>query len=658
MKKLVIGMHSGILNQLQDTNETICGRDNYLSNNYVDFNSWFWSSQLNNNKIEICLNKMISQAADVPIKLQWAMRNPRIFMEKFVYAKNNTGNSTIGPRALYSQLEILQMACEILYYTETAPFHLDICSGFSRSADSSKELRENCLKKYANPYLIFIQDNIMPLIEREKPEILWFYGKPNIISFTIARLARELNADIYIGISNHSSEYYSLNKLLPTLMYNKELYKVFDIIILHDDLYTMKLVEKALGENQGLGSLSNIVFTPDRGKTIIRTKISKPHLTLESQKLSGGRPISIRLFPEKHCYWNKCSFCGINNKYLTNTKDWNYNYAFKLLSTLHKQRQNKLWLIDEALPNNVLQKLADKMLSEQWEFEWHVRTRIESDLLNQNMIHKLRAAGLKNILLGFESASERILSLMNKTEDCSSYLEIAEKIVKQFNNVGISVHFPAIIGFPTESKSECNRTVQFLEYLRTNYPLFSYNINILELDISSDLYKNHAKYNISTLHYPCPPYSFLGNSVKWGTCDADNIEKMQNDAMRHLFPWFPEDSFLDIVPFYKLVEHTRNPFWYKELYAKETNAALISKLDFVIISDNISCFKDNKDKIVLFNEDTFNYIQGGDLLQDIYSLKNWTLCKNLIKKFPKEFHGVVLDLLQKLVDYKILNVRR
>lgn len=658
MKKLKIGMISGILNQLQDPSQTICGRKNYLINDYLDLNSWFWSDQLSNSRIEECLSKLDFQEIDVPIKVQWAVHKPLSFLKMFEYAKKNVGRDTCAPQTLYSQLEILQIACELLYYTDTSPFRLDIGSGFIRSADSSKELRENCIKRYANPYFAFIQDNVMPIIESYKPEVLWLYGRPNAVNFAISMLAKKINPDIYIGIAYHSSEYYSLNKLLPTLIYNKDLFRVFDIIILHDDLSTMSLVEEALEKKKSLSFVPNIIYSPDRGKTIIKTNIGQPHLGIKTENILDEHPISIRLFPEKHCYWGKCNFCGINKKYLTNTKEWNYNFAFKLLKTLNNQGIHKLWFIDEALPGGVLEKISNTILSEHWEFEWHVRTRIEPDLLNEELIHKLYTAGLKNILFGFESASERILQLMNKTLDYQAYLEMAECIVKQYNSVGISVHFPAIIGFPTESKKERKRTIRFLEYLRKNYRLFSYNINILELDISSELYKNHAKYNISTLHYPCPPYSFLGNSVKWGICDTNDLEEIQNLTMRYQFPWFPKDSFLNIATFYKLLEHTRTPFWGKALYSKEKKNILVSKISLVSIGNDICCFKNNENETILFNENTLNYIKGGDFLQSIFLIKNWTLCEELLQQFSKEYEKALLDLLQSLVDYKILNVRR
>ena len=75
---------------------------------------------------------------------------------------------------------------------------------------------------------------------------------------------------------------------------------------------------------------------------------------------------------------------------------------------------------------------------------------------------------------------------------CSDYLSIAEKIVEKYTSNGIHIHFPVLIGFPTETNDERNYSLQFVEYLSKKYELFSYNINILELDISCLLYTSDA----------------------------------------------------------------------------------------------------------------------------------------------------------------------
>lgn len=659
MKKLVVGAISGIFNQLFSFEQTISGRQCYIKDQYLDLNSWFWSEQLETKKLKNCMKLLNLKTQKLPIKLQWAIQNFSTFMNSFECAKKEICNVCDDPQKLYKYLETLQIACDIFYFAETDPFRLDISSGFIRNSDSAKELLENSTKIYYNPYLLFVQNRIIPAIKEYCPDILWLTGKPNVVTFAISLLIRNLLPNIHIGIVHHSSEYYSLNKILPFLSQNHYFFSVFDFVVLRDDLNTMDSIENALNNQHSLLSVPNILFSPDFGKTIKQTKTQLPKTErINLKHIQNNKIINIKLFPQQHCYWNKCSFCGINKKYPLNSDNWDFDFAFDTLSYLHKKKVNMFWLSDEAIPCNVLLKIAEKIIENNWHFTWHIRTRIENELLNEKLCEKLEKAGLKSMLLGFESASERILKLMNKTFDCENYLEIAENIVKKYNQRGISIHFPAVIGFPSETDQERERTILFLEYLRNNYMRFSYNINILELDISSELYKNFAKYNICSLHYPCEPFEFIGNSIEWEFCDKDMLKATQVSSMKKIFKWFSCNSLLEIDVFYKLLEHTRIPFWSTELYKKHHNYSLDIDKDLIRCNENITLFISDESEIVLFNQDTLNYIVGGDFLKKIYSQKNWIFCKSLIYEYKPEFHNSLLTLIQKLVDYKILIIRR
>ncbi len=654
MKRLIIGSISGIYNQFYSENQTITGKSSYLENDYLDINSWFWSDCFDEEKILYNIKKVKNKNIEMPPHITWALYDTEHYIQKLNIAKKNIKFPIIDPQELYLYLEILQIACELIYYSQTYPFKLDVSSGFLRSCDSSKELYENCTLIHSNPYLEFIQKNIIPLICYKKPEILWLCGRPNIVSFTIAILVRESNPNIVIGIIEHSSEYYSINKIRDLLKQNHYFFKAFNLVVLDDGLYTASKVEKVFEENRELSTVNNIIYSLDKGKHIVATNTTPSEYDDLNHLYKSKKPINIKLFPSHHCYWNKCSFCGINNKYLFFNKEWDYTMAFKRLLSLNKQGIEQFWSIDEAIPANVLEKIADKIILEHWNFKWHIRTRIDSMLINEELCNKLRQAGLKSILLGFESASENVLYFMHKSLEIENYLEIAEKIVREFTTREIAVHFPAIIGFPTETIEDRERTFSFLLYLKDKYPLFSYNINIFELDISSKVYKNFALYNISTLCFPCQPNFFIGNSVDWGVHNRKELEEIQENFMKKFFVWFPDDSLLNIVKYYNLLEHTRIPFWNDKLFAKILKKSLSPQMDYLKINNNVSFWIDEENNFTLFNTDNLQYVKGGSFLATIFQLHSWTNCNDILKLLPNAFSNNLLVLLEKLVDYKIL----
>ncbi|NBH27727.1 radical SAM protein [Lachnospiraceae bacterium] len=293
---------------------------------------------------------------------------------------------------------------------------------------------------------------------------------------------------------------------------------------------------------------------------VTNTKITYPKYDFNMSNIFH-KYVNIRLFPKNHCYWNQCTFCGINNKYLDYSATWNIEDAWCQISYLENKNINYFWSIDEAIPPSILYQLAQKMNNNNCNFIWHTRSRLDPEWINEDIIKELAISGLTQIRLGFESASIRILKLMNKHENVEEVMDNIEAILELFFKHQIRVHFPAIIGFPTETIYEREQTINYLKKLKKKYPLFSYNVNILELDISSRLYKNWDKYNITQINLPCPLNDFMGNIIRWYEpivhSAIPNLEQARRDAMLSQYTWYPKNALTEPHIFYRLYESGR-----------------------------------------------------------------------------------------------------
>lgn len=659
IKSLEIGAIGEIYNQIP-LDRQISSECEYLNNGYFDTNACFWNYILEETTIRDCLISLSNNKKNIPIKVEWAVNNIDTYILLLNKAKRQIFEPSYSAQEIYAHLETLQIACDILYYAQTAPFRLNVATGFLRSSDSSQEMVEACLLPFCNPYLKFIKEHVIPMISSEAPQMLWLCGRPNIATFAIAMLTRAVLPNIHIGVIRHTSEYYSLNKIIPLLSNNHIFFSVFDCVVLYNDDETKAAVERHLSMGHPISDAPNLLFTLDRGKTISQSEYKKSeniiHKTIHP---NSEFPVDVRLFPNNHCYWNRCSFCGINKKYSFNecSSKWDCTYAFNLLRELHKRKVKKFWVIDEALPVAILNTIAQYIIENNFDFEWHVRTRIEKELIDDTLCDKLYKSGLRNILLGFESGAERILKQMNKTQDASNYINTAEIIVKKYNQKGISVHFPAIIGFPTETNEERALTVDCLEYLHRIYPLFTYNINILELDVCSELYRRFEQFDIPLLLYPCKPSNFLGNTIQWRH-NIDTLKSVQEQSMLTLFKWYPCESSLDIVTFYRLLEHNRLPFFGTSLYESCPKYSFRGEDIDIGVNKKCDCFITHSGNYVLFNSQTYKFVSGGEYLKTIYDQDGWFNYKEILEKFPLEFEADLDTLLQCLIDYNIILIRR
>ena len=493
---------------------------------------------------------------------QYVVSAPNTFFNKLIDAKNNIINIETDEENLFSYIETLNIFCMIYSKLLPANFIFTIDQGFHRSSNSAKEMLEHCLLEYSNPYLHFITQTVLPIILESKPDIIFIRGIPNIGSFAVAKLVKQKLPNVHISITNHSTEYYSINKIKNSLLSNVFFFECFDSVVLnHNHIETEKKIIDSLSKNSALSDVPNILYKDSDGSVnATNIDITYPKYDFNTNNIFG-KYVNVRLFPKNHCYWNQCTFCGINNKYLNCSATWNIEDAWCQINYLKNKNINYFWSIDEAIPPSILYQLAQKMNCHNCNFIWHTRSRLDLEWINEDIIKELAVSGLTQIRLGFESASIRILKLMNKHENVEEVLNNIEVILKLFFKYQIRVHFPTIIGFPTETLYEREQTINYLKKLKKKYPLFSYNVNILELDISSSLYKNWDKYNITQINLPCPLNDFMGNIVKWYEpivhSTTPDLEQSRRNAMLSQYTWYPENALTKPHIFYRLYESGR-----------------------------------------------------------------------------------------------------
>ena len=192
------------------------------------------------------------------------------------------------------------------------------------------------------------------------------------------------------------------------------------------------------------------------------------------------------------CYHSKCSFCSryfFYNGYSTYNLD-------KIFSLIKKEYINHsiqaIYFIDECVPPDILIKLANYLVDNNINIKWMVETRICKELADKRIAALLYRSGCREISFGIESYNKKILKQMNKNID----LHVAKKVMKTFFKSGISVSATFMIGYPTETKSNINRTIRFIKrfkYIDTfglgvfNYMRNSKLVNDSNLDEQSDL---------------------------------------------------------------------------------------------------------------------------------------------------------------------------
>ncbi|MDD3453648.1 MAG: radical SAM protein [Bacilli bacterium] len=191
--------------------------------------------------------------------------------------------------------------------------------------------------------------------------------------------------------------------------------------------------------------------------------------------LSNLKLISLTL--NHGCYYSKCEFCSrpfYYNGYCTYDIDAILN-QIRLL--YENESIEAIYFIDECVPYSILIRLANYLINNKINIKWMVETRIEKEYVDSNVAKLLYKSGCREISFGIESYNTKILKKMNK----GISLKEVKKVIKNFYESGISVSATFMIGYPTESIFNINKTLKFIKkykYLDTfGLSVFSYMRN-------------------------------------------------------------------------------------------------------------------------------------------------------------------------------------
>lgn len=286
-----------------------------------------------------------------------------------------------------------------------------------------------------------------------------------IPSFTLAKILKEkTKAKISIG-----GNYITQNK--DDFMKHPDVFeKYVDFLSVGDgENSVIQLAEYFSGKRKSLAEVANTVYPDDNGNIVFSFEAKKldfkdvAYLNLDgidfSQYFSPEPVLPIQL--SKGCYWGKCSFCDyyygqqcFDIKKIEDVIDeiryYKEKYGIKCFS-----------VIDEAVPPKYYAKLSEALIESKLDITYYSFARLE-DGFDGEVLKKMYASGARILLWGYEAYSKRVLDMMNKGIEA----EKREPILRASHEAGIWNNVLFIIGYPTETVEETEKTLDFVRHNR------------------------------------------------------------------------------------------------------------------------------------------------------------------------------------------------
>lgn len=164
--------------------------------------------------------------------------------------------------------------------------------------------------------------------------------------------------------------------------------------------------------------------------------------------------------PTRGCYWNKCTFCdyGLNSDRPTSpSRERDPERVVEELASLPASARTIYFAVDAMSPI-YLRRLCEAIAASGLEVRWSAELRLERSFLASGMSERLRRAGCVAISFGYESATQRILDLINKGIRISD----VPRVLMALKDVGIGAQMMGFTGFPSETTDEAAETYTFL----------------------------------------------------------------------------------------------------------------------------------------------------------------------------------------------------
>lgn len=278
-------------------------------------------------------------------------------------------------------------------------------------------------------------------------------------AFTLAKMIKQqTNAHISIGGN-------LISRISDDLIKHEEIFNsYFDSILWGDGENSIIELAKYIDGKENKKNVSGLIYKEN--EQIVSNKYKDltdmnniANIDLDdfdlSKYLTPEIVMPLQIF--KGCEWRKCTFCSISYGKSTYVQKSPEKIVSEIKEIGQKYGINHFEFIDESLPPDYLDKFSDLLKKEKLNIYYYGNVRLD-DKFSLKLLKKLRKTGLRMLQWGYESASERIMKLINKGIDLNKRIPI----IKRSSDAGIWNHIFFIYGFPTETLDEMEETLKIL----------------------------------------------------------------------------------------------------------------------------------------------------------------------------------------------------
>jgi hypothetical protein len=259
----------------------------------------------------------------------------------------------------------------------------------------------------------------------------------------------------------------------------------FDTAVVYEGEHTLLALARALDEGGqrgpragALGAIPNLVHR-DRlqGAKFLPGEASEDMRRLPAPDFDGlpldrylAPHLTLPYDPTRGCYWGKCTFChyGLAEVGTASYRERAVETVVAHLGALSARHGTRhFYLSQDSVAPKTIVKLAGALAAAGLDLRWATDLKPERYLTAERAA-TLRRGGAVACALGVESASPRVLGLIDKGAPVSVVSDVIERLAA----AGIAAEAMCFSGFPSETFEEALETLRFLDARRDRVAAF------------------------------------------------------------------------------------------------------------------------------------------------------------------------------------------
>jgi len=188
-----------------------------------------------------------------------------------------------------------------------------------------------------------------------------------------------------------------------------------------------------------------------------------------------------------------CAFCDRSvhgTRYRMRSVD---NILDEMEELIYKYGAREIRFFDDTITINKkkLFELVDRMKKRKIKVPWTAQSRVDG--ITPEVLKKLKEGGCWQLLIGVESADDRMLKIMNKGTTVAQNTKAVE-LMKKYK-MGIRADF--IVGVPGETKESLNKSLDFTIKNDLDYVYFNKFVPFPGIELTRVLEKKGYKFDVS-----------------------------------------------------------------------------------------------------------------------------------------------------------------